>query len=189
MTAQINVTPSKSSVKVGEAFTYAVEITPENGVEIAGGQMDFDFNPAAMKVDSVVQGAFLGAQSFWNGGTIDNSGRVKDIYGVVTTPGVGITTKGIFVILNCTALAAGKASSVTLSNVILGNKAGVSVPFALSVSQVVCSALWDLDGSGSVDATDLALAAAQFGLTGTADFNADGVVNILDLIVLVQNLT
>jgi hypothetical protein len=190
MASSIKVTPSKSSVKVGEIFTVTVEVTPDTGVAVAGLQMDVGFNPAAMKVVTVVQGPFLGTLNFFSAGVIDNvAGTVKPIYGVVTTPGVGISAKGVFLILTCTALKAGETSALTLTNVIVGDLAGTSVPFSLSVSQVAVLSGYDLDGNGSVNAADLALAAAQFGGTGTADFNADGVVNILDLILVVKNFT
>jgi hypothetical protein len=190
MATSIKVTPSKSSVKVAEVFTVSVEVTPDTGVVVAGLQMDFGFNHAAMKVDSVVQGPFLGTQNVFSGGVIDNAaGTVKPIYGVVTTPGAGITAKGVFIIVTCAALKAGETSAIALTNVIVGNKEGISCPFSLSVSQVAVLSGYDLDGNGTVNAADLALAAAQFGGTGTADFNTDGVVNILDLILVVKNFT
>jgi hypothetical protein len=190
MASNIKVTPSKSSVKVGEIFTVTVEVTPDTGVTIAGLQMNVGFNSAAMRVDSVVQGPFLGAQNFFSAGVTNNpAGTVKPIYGVVTTPGVGITTKGVFIIMTCTALKAGETSAIALTGVVVGNLAGVSVPFALSVSQVVVLSGYDLDGNGSVNSEDLALASNQFGGTGTADFNTDGVVNVLDMILLVKNYT
>jgi hypothetical protein len=184
----IKVTPSKSPVKIGESFSVNVEITPD--VVIGGGQLNFGFNPAAMRVDSVVQGPFLGSESWWHGGTIDNvAGTVKDVYGVVLTPGQGISTKGIFVTFNCTALAAGKPSNLALTSVVMGNLEGVAVPFDLSVSQVAILSVYDLDSNGVVDVADLVLASNQFGLAGTADYNADGIVNVLDLIIEAQNFT
>jgi hypothetical protein len=188
MAAGIKVTPSKSSVKVGEIFTVAVEVTPDPTTPVAGLQMDVGFNPAAMRVDTVEKGPFL--VGVFNPGVINNvAGTVKPIWGAVITPGVGITAKGVFITLTCTALKAGETSALALTNVIVGNLAGISVPFALSVSQVAVLSGYDLDSNGVVNVADLTLASAQFGGTGTADFNADGVVNILDLILLVKNFT
>jgi hypothetical protein len=190
MASGIKVTPSKSSVKVGEIFTVAVEVTPDTGVVVGGLQMDVGFNPAAMKVDTLVQGPFLGTLNNFNAGVINNvAGTVKPVWGAVTTPGVGITAKGVFIILTCTALKAGETSALALTNVIVGNIAGISCPFSLSVSQVAVLSGYDLDSNGVVNVADLTLAAAQFGGPGTADFNADGVVNILDLILVVKNFT
>lgn len=46
---------------------------------------------------------------------------------------------------------------------------------------------WDLDNSGSVGASDLIALFAQWGTTGSADFNSDGIVNTADLLILFAN--
>lgn len=190
MDTEIKIVPSKTSVKVGETFDIEVQVTPGLVIGgIAGLQMDIAFNPACMKIDSIAQGPFLGSQRFCSKGEIDNSaGTVKKIFGVVTTPGQGVTSPGSFLVITCQALKQG-ASNLVLSNVIVGNKEGLSVPFELSVTQVVVLSAYDLDGDGLVDTGDLGIAASQYGVAGSADFNGDGVVNILDIITLVQNFT
>jgi hypothetical protein len=185
---EIKVTPSSSSVKQGQVFTVEVSVTPDG--EVAGLQMDFHFNPGVMQVQSVVQGPFLGQQTFFNAGVIDNTaGVVKPIYGVVTTPGQAITQPGVFLVITCKALAASGTSGIVLDNVVVGNKEGVSVPFSLSVSQVVVLSSYDLDGNGSVNSADMEIAASQFGVAGSADFNEDMVVDVLDLIRIGQHFT
>jgi len=44
----------------------------------------------------------------------------------------------------------------------------------------------DLDGNGSVGASDLAILLNQWGTVGTADLNGDGVVNASDMAVLLN---
>ena len=46
---------------------------------------------------------------------------------------------------------------------------------------------WDLDGSGTVDTSDLLGLFAQWGTPGTADFDESGTVDTADLLILFAN--
>jgi hypothetical protein len=186
----IKVLPSKSQVKVGEQFDIAVQIIP--GAGIAGGQLDFTFNPEAIVVNSVEQGIFLGSvdQTFFSKGVIDNvAGTVKPVYGASIVPGFEQLNTETFVTFKCTAKASGKVSNLDLSNVIIGSKEGLSLPFELQVNQVSFLSIYDLDGNGSVGLSDLVMVADNFGLTGIGDFDNDGKVTVLDMILTVRNFT
>jgi hypothetical protein len=184
----IKVIPSKNQVKVGEQFDIAIQIAPAAG--IAGGQLDFSYNPEAIVVNSVEQGSFLGSidQTFFNKGIIDNvAGQVKPVYGVSIVPNFDQVNTGIFVTFKCTAKASGKVSNLALSNVIIGSKEGISLPFELQVNQVIILSTYDLDGNGSVGLSDLIMVAGNFGLSGLGDFDNDGKVTVLDMIITVMN--
>ena len=186
MDAKIQLTPSKDKLKINETYTVAVLVTP-GSVGIAGLQMDLKYNPASVRIDSVVSGPFLWAENYFNNGT-PGVGVIKDIYGVSTRPDAVATAPGVFVVLNCTALAPGK-SDFALERVLVGSKEAVALPFVWSANQVLCLSGFDLSGDGSVELSDLELAADRFGLAGEADFDGDGAVSVLDLILVVRNFT
>jgi hypothetical protein len=78
-------------------------------------------------------------------------------------------------------------------NVIVGSPAGQPVPLAsFSIIQIQVASLWDLNFDGKVDINDVKIVGGVFGQTGVAgwipaDINKDGIVNVLDLIVVGQN--
>jgi len=193
--ATIKLIPSKQQVKVGEVFSVGVEInpTPANA-KIAGWQMNLNFDPSVIAVHTVTEGDFLkpgSGATFFNPGVVDNiAGTVKPIYCASVGSGSGTTVASLAVIFTCEAKVAGKTSSFSLTNIILGNQVGTAIPFDLSVGQVTVLNSYDLDGNGSVDLSDLLLVASAFGeADDECDFNSDGIVNILDIIVIGQNFT
>lgn len=199
MATTIKVTPSKPVVLPGDSFNVDISVEPASGVNVAGMQLDFGFNPQAVRVDSVVEGNLLkqgGASTYFQGGTVDNqTGVVKNVVGVITTPGQSVTAPGIFVTLGCTALASGKPSDFVLSNVVIGNKDAVAIPFDSPViNQVVVTVSCDLDLDGLVNIADLIIVAAALGLVGVPGFtkedtNLDSVVNVLDMILVGQSFS
>ena len=193
MNTQVKVTPSQDIVQPGEEFTVGIEVIPGTDVNIAGVQLNILFSQEALRVDSVQEGDLLnqtGVQTYFMGGTIGPS-SVVNMAGVIIGPGENVTSPGIFAILNCTALNAGKMSNFQLQNVIVGDKEANSLPLeSPDIHQVTVAALYDINLDGLVDFADLALVYQAFGNTGgREDVKQDGRVNILDMILVAQNIT
>jgi hypothetical protein len=192
----VTVTPSPTIVQPGQAFTVTISVAP--AVAIAGVQFNLVFNPKALQVNSITEGGIFdqnGKGSYFMPGTIDNvNGLVKNVADVIIGPN-SVITSGNVAVLNCTAVTAGQTSAFTLSNVIVGNPAGVAVPLGpFSIIQTAVVLPWDLNSDGKVNAADVTLLISYFSQTGApgwvaADFNSDGVVNVLDLITMTQHWT
>jgi len=199
MATTIKVTPSKAVVLPGDNFTVDISVEPAGGVNVAGMQLNFGFNPEAVQVNSVVEGNLLNqgsASTYFQGGVVDNqAGTVNNVVGVITAPGQSVTSPGVFVTLGCTALVSGKPSSFALSNVVIGNKDAVAIPFDSPViDQVVVTVSYDLDLNGLVNVADLIVVVGLLGLTGAPGFNKadlkqDGVIDVLDMILVGQNFS
>lgn len=193
----VSVNPSATVLAAGAPFTVTVAIAPT--VAIAGAQFDLSFNPKAVQIVSVVEGNLFkqgGAPTYFMPGTIDNvNGTLKAVVDVVEGAGQSVSSPGAMVIINCTAVTAGQTSAFNLLNVIVGNPSGVAVPLAsFNITQVTVASIWDLNFDGKVDVNDMKIVAGFFGQTGAAgwipsDFAKDGVINVLDMILLGQNFT
>jgi hypothetical protein len=185
-----------SVVSPGGSFLVSVRVEPAQDVAIAGMQVDIKFNPLVLKVDKIIEGNFLKQsgvnETFFILGSIDNlQGKITGIMGMTLFAGHVATEAGTFIILECTALLSG-SSSFELVNVLAGDKNGVVIPLDLLVNQVVVAELYDIDLNDVVDESDLLLIAGAFGLTGIPgwrreDVNKDGVVNVLDAILVGQH--
>ena len=169
------------SPAVGEQITFNLNIT--NGKSVAGYQATVQFDTTALRYVSGANGDYLPAGAFF----------------------VQPKVEGNFVKLNAASLAgesngdgplatltfevvAVKASTLTLSDVLLSNKAGeTSVPSVENAEITELSQLkGDVNGDGVVNIQDLVLVAFNIGQTGrnTADVNGDGLVNIVDLVLV-----
>lgn len=192
----VGVVPSKTVVLPNEDFTVDVIISPAAGARVAGWQADIKFNTQSLKVNGVVEGGLLkqgGGQSFFMPGTIDNAGgTVKGMVGVSLGAGSGATGAGTAVTLQCTALAAGKTSAFALDKVIVAGPDAVALPLDLTtVGQVAVTSSADLNQDGSVDIHDLEVLIPLLGMTGAPgwrreDLNGDGVINVLEMILVAQ---
>ena len=193
----VSVTPSAPVLAAGAPFTVTVAIAP--AVAIAGAQFDLSFNPKAVQIVSVVEGNLFkqgGAPTYFMPGTIDNvNGTLKAVVGVVEGAGQSVSTPGTMVTINCTAVTAGQTSAFNLLNVIVGNPSGVAVPLAsFNITQMGVASVWDLNFDGVVNQADVQIAAGHLGQTGTpgwipSDINKDGIISVLDLILIGQNFT
>lgn len=195
----VRLVPGKEQVDPGETFTVQVKIEPAAGANVAGAQFDLYFNPESLDIERVEEGDFLkqgGAPSFFNPGTIDNeAGLLAPVYGVVIGQGQVLPNAGTLAIVHCRALHAPTSSAFALDKVIVGSKDGVHVPLgSFLVGQVAVVLFADVNLDGIVDLDDIAAAAARFGATGApgfhrADVLKDGVVNVLDLILIGQEIS
>jgi hypothetical protein len=188
---------SKDVVEPGESFSMDVVIEPAAGANVAGAQLNIDFNNQSIQLDSVAEGDFLnqgGDPTYFNAGVIDSAnGHLTNVYGAVLKAGAVLPNPGTFATIQCTAGQVPSTSSVVLSNVIVGNKDGVAVPLeSLTPVEVVVALSADVNLDGVVDIADVEAVADEFGTTGQpgfsrADVDGDGVINILDIILVGQN--
>jgi len=192
MNTQVKVTPSKDIVQPGEEFTVEIEVIPGTDVNVAGVQLNILFSEEALRVDSIQEGNLLnqgGAQTYFMGGTIGPN-SVVNMVGVIIGPGQSVTSPGTFAALNCAALNAGHTSNFQLQNVIVGDKDANSLPLESPVIlQVTVAALYDINLDGLIDSADLSLVYQAFGNTGgREDVKSDGIVNVLDMILVALNI-
>jgi hypothetical protein len=125
-----------SQVEPGETFTVGIAVTP--GEEIAGVQFDLAFDTALLSADNVQEGNLLsqaGASTYFNEGTI-GTGAISDVVGVIITPGETVSAAGLFAIVTFTAGTDGGSCLFTLSNVVVGDIDGQSLPVTVVNGQV-----------------------------------------------------
>jgi hypothetical protein len=122
------------ALEPGEQFTISINVEPNNAV--AGMQFDLSFNPDIVTVDNVTEGDLLnqgGADTYLEDGEIDNvAGTVTGVFGVIITPGQTVAAAGTFVVITMTAGSSGGSSLLTLSNVIIGDIDGNSIPVTVN---------------------------------------------------------
>ena len=132
-TAVISVSPSTQIVSAGSQFTINITIQPNNAV--AGVQFNLSFNPAFITANSISEGNLLkqnGASTFFTPGTINNAaGTVTGVAGAITSPGQTVSTTGTFASITFTAGTTKGSSSITLTNVIVGDINGQALPVSL----------------------------------------------------------
>jgi len=137
----VTISPPTKTVNVGETFSLDVVITP--AVPIAGAQFNLSFNPAVVEVTSVAEGNLLkqgGAGTYFQAGTVDNTnGKLTGVAGSITTPGAEVSGTGTFAAITFKAKAQG-TRDLTLSNVVVGNKAGQAVAVTVTGGSVTVTA-------------------------------------------------
>lgn len=176
-------------VNAGQQFTVNIIIEP--GTAIAGAQFDLAFNPSIVTATSVTEGNLLsqgGATTYFSAGTINNvAGTISGVAGVITTPGQTVSAPGTFASVTLTASAQGGTSSLTLSNVIVGDINGQAVTVNVVSGQVTINrapvlgaigAKWINEGAlltftiSATDADNDPLVYSASGLPNGASFNA-----------------
>ncbi len=132
--AIISVSAPAGALNPGEQFTVGISVVPNNA--IAGMQFDLSFNPAIVTVNSIAEGNLLnqgGANTYFNKGQINNTaGTITGVFGAIISPGQTVATAGTFAVITLTAGSAGGSSPLTLSNVVVGDIGGHSVPVSVT---------------------------------------------------------
>ena len=133
-TTAVSVSAPIQPVASGQQFTVSIAVVPQKA--IAGMQFDLSFGASLATASLVQEGGLLkqgGASSFFNAGTIDNqSGTVKGVFGAITTPGATVSTPGTFATITFTAKIQSGTCPISLSNVIVGDVNGTSVPISVA---------------------------------------------------------
>jgi len=182
----VSIIPVNTAVATEDTFTVDVKIAP--GVAIAGAQFDLSFDPSVLEITGVTEGNLLnqgGANTYFSPGTTDNTaGTITGVAGAITTAGAEVSDEGVFAAITFKAKKTG-VCSLELSNVIVGNKAGIAVQVEVTNGQmeVVGPGEMDSDKDGIPDVWETA-----HGLNpddksdALQDRDSDGVTNIQEYI-------
>ena len=191
----VGYTVSPTPIHLGDTFT--LNIHAENLSDLAGWQFDIAFDPVALEAVDVSEGDFLkmdGSSTFFQGGTIDNAaGKIGGLSAArFSTQGANGT--GVLVQVRFKAKSVGE-TEVTLPNLQFGSTTGASIsatppPIYVTVQERLLPG--DVNRDGVVSILDLILVAQQLGQRvppdSPVDINGDGVVNIFDIVPIAQGI-
>ena len=191
----VGYTFSKTPIHAGDTFT--LDINVEDIFDLAGWQFDIAFDPAAFEAIDVNEGDFLkmdGGSTFFQSGSIDNgAGKIGGLSAARLST-QGVTGIGTLVEVTFKAKAAGE-TELALQNVQFGDVTGTPIPAGPHQIRITVEgqlATGDVNRDGVVSILDLILIAQQLGRRVPAgspvDLNGDGIVSILDLILTARNL-
>ena len=186
---------SQTPIHTGDIFT--LDIRAENVTDLAGWQFDIAFDPAILEAVDVSEGGFLktdGGTTFFQGGSIDNaSGKITGL-NAARLSGGGVSGTGLLLQVRFKAKSAGE-TELALQKFQFGSTTGDSIPagpheIRITVEERLTTG--DVNRDGVVSILDLILVAQQLGRRVPAgspvDINGDGVVSILDLIRVAQGI-
>jgi hypothetical protein len=123
-------------VNPGQTFVVSVAVTPE--APMAGMQLDLSFDDSLITAIQVEEGDLLsqgGASTYFTSGTI-GTGVISGVSGVIIVPGQTVSATGTFATITFTATDIGGACVLTLSNVVVGDINGQSLPVNVINGQV-----------------------------------------------------
>ena len=185
----IGYTFSKTRIHTGDTFT--LDIRAENITDLAGWQFDITFDPSALEAINVTEGDFLkidGGTTFFQSGSIDNaSGKITGLSAARFSGGV--SGVGTLLQVRFKAKSAGE-TQLALRKFQFGSVTGDNIPAGPHQIRITVEgqiATGDVNRDGVVSILDLILVAQQLGrrvpANSPVDLNGDGVVSILDLIL------
>ena len=191
----VGYTFSKTPIHTGDTFT--LDILAENITDLAGWQFDIAFDPAILEAVNVTEGNFLktdGGTTFFHGGSIDNAaGKITGL-NAARLSAQGVSGTGTLLQVRFKAKSGGE-TALTLHKFQFGSVGGDSIPAGPHQITIVVErqlATGDVNRDGVVTILDLILVAQQLGkrvsVGSPVDVNGDGIVSILDLIRVSQEI-
>ena len=195
LNAGVSYALSPTPIHTGDTFT--LDILAENVFDMAGWQFDIAFDPAILEAIDVSEGDFLktdGGTTFFHGGSIDNAaGKITGLNAARLST-QGVTGTGVLVRMRFRAKSKGE-TELALQKFQFGSTTGEAIPAGPQQIRVTVEgrlATGDVNRDGVVSILDLILVAQQLGRRvsagSTVDVNRDGVVSILDLILVSQGI-
>ena len=173
-----------ASPAVGRQLTLSLNIA--GGKNVAGYQATVQFDTTALRYISGANGNYLPAGAFFVPPVVEGN-RVKLAATSLSGESSGAGTLATFTF----EVIAVKASTLTLSDVLFTNKAGVTAVPQVENARITerpasAKLKGDVNGDEIVNIADLVLVASNLGEIGqnAADVNGDGVVNIADLVLV-----
>jgi len=151
---------SKDIIYPGQTFDMYVFVDPQ-GIEIAGGQLNFAFDKSLIRVNNIDKGPLFNQTingMYLNKGIINNSiGKVSDVFGLILGP-YSVSNSGVFIIISATAIGPTGSTLITFSNVKFNGPQGNIVPVNVINGNVNIRLKGDLNNNGiPADAGDQVL--------------------------------
>ena len=183
-------------VRLGETFT--LHFGAEDVVDLAGWQVDVTYDAEVLEALEMKEGDFLksgGGAAFFLQGRIDNTtGEIPKISSTRTSGG-GVTGTGTLLSVVFMPKTTGD-TRITLHNFFAGSSRGETIssdaPEIVITIEDRAHPAWDINADGITNVLDLILVAQHLGedasVNPASDVNGDGTINVLDLIVVAQNL-
>ena len=186
---------SKKPIHLGDTFTF--DVRAEIISNLAGWQFDIAFDSTVLEALDVSEGDFLktdGGVTFFQSGRIDNAaGKITGLIAGRISEG-GVSGSGSVLQVRFKAKAEGE-TELALQNFLFGSVTEDSIPAApLEIHITVEERLLagDVNRDGVVNILDLIRVAQQLGKrvppNSPVDINGDGVVNIFDLTLVAQGI-
>ena len=178
----LRISPSSVvSPAIGQQLEFTLDIV--DGEAVAGYQATVQFDTTALRYVSSSNGDFLPAGAFFVQPVVAvNLVKLNAASLAVESNGDGTLATLTFEVIVV------KASTLTLSDVLLSNNAGESSVPQVENAQITkpTGLKEDVNSDGIVNIQDLVLVASNLGKAGqnAADVNGDGVVNIQDLVLV-----
>ena len=186
---------SKTPIHIGDTFEF--DVRAESISDLAGWQFDIAFDPTVLEAVDVSEGDFLKTDvgsTFFQSGRIDNTaGKITGLIAGRIAEG-GVSGSGSVLQVRFKAKAEGE-TELALQNFLFGSVTEESIPAGpLEIHVTVQERLLtgDVNRDGVVNILDLIRVAQQLGKRVSADsavdINGDGVVNIFDLTLVAQGI-
>ena len=186
---------SETPIHIGDIFT--LDIRAENVFDLAGWQFDIAFNSSVLEAIDTSEGDFLktdGGATFFQSGSIDNTaGKITGLIAGRISEG-GVSGSDSVLQVRFKAKSEGE-TELALQNFLFGSVTEESIPAApLEIHITVEERLLtgDVNRDGVVNILDLIRVAQQLGKrvppNSPVDINGDGVVNIFDLTLVAQGI-
>ena len=183
-------------VRLGETFT--LHFGAEDVVDLAGWQVDMTYDADVLEAVKMDEGDFLksgGGTAFFLQGRINNTAGEITKISSTRTRGGGVTGTGTLLSVVFMPKTTGD-TRITLHNFFAGSSRGETIssdaPEIVITIEDRAHPAWDINADGITNVLDLILVAQHLGEDASAnrqsDVNGDGTINVLDLIVVAQNL-
>ena len=171
---------SVASTAIGQPLEFSLNIT--GGEAVAGYQATVQFDTTALRFVSGANGDYLSTGAFFVDPKVEGNLVKLNAASAGESNGAGTLVTLIFEVI------AVKASTLTLSDVLLSNSAGETFVPQIENAQITESTglKGDVNADNTVNIADLVLVASNLGKTGqnASDVNGDGQVNIADLVLV-----
>ena len=191
----IGYTFSDTPIHINDTFSF--DVRAENVTDLAGWQFDIGFDPSRLEALDVSEGDFLktdGGATFFQSGRIDNAaGKITGLIAGRISEG-GVSGSGSVLHVRFKAKSEGE-TELALQNFLFGSASKESIPAGpLEIHITVEERLLtgDVNRDGVVNILDLISVAQQLGKrlppNSPEDINGDGIINIFDLTLVAQGI-
>ena len=177
--AMVSISPA-SIVSPAVGGELPINLNIVGGELVAGYRLTLQFDPTALRYVESINGDYLPTGAFFVPPVV-NSGSVE----LAATALIGDSNRdGTLAIITFETLTV-KASTLTLSDILLVDSQGNTFLPQVEAGEITepPELKTDVTGDGVVNILDLVLVANALG-TDAPDLNGDGVVNVLDLVIV-----